>query len=76
MVCHICSWRCSFFHTKGEVGLGIILAEGVILWLALTIDFSFSKALVDQLKDGGRMIIPVGPEHGNQELVQVDKHGN
>ena len=31
------------------------------------------KALVDQLKDGGRMIVPIGPENGIQELVQVDK---
>jgi len=29
--------------------------------------------LVDQLKAGGRMIIPVGPENGNQHLIQVDK---
>lgn len=29
--------------------------------------------LVDQLKDGGRMIIPVGPPHGTQSLVLVTK---
>ncbi|KAI9188310.1 hypothetical protein H9P43_002701 [Blastocladiella emersonii ATCC 22665] len=34
--------------------------------------------LVAQLARPGRMIIPVGPQHGFQELVQVDKdvHGN
>ena len=31
--------------------------------------------LLDQLKDGGRMIIPVGPESGAQNLVLVTKHG-
>lgn len=30
-------------------------------------------ALVEQLAPGGRLIIPVGPEHGDQVLLQVDK---
>ncbi|MBI3380627.1 MAG: protein-L-isoaspartate(D-aspartate) O-methyltransferase [Aquabacterium sp.] len=30
-------------------------------------------ALVEQLKPGGRMVIPVGPQHGRQELVLVSK---
>ncbi len=29
--------------------------------------------LVEQLRPGGRMIVPVGPEGGVQELVQVDR---
>lgn len=36
---------------------------------------SLPSELVAQLKPGGRMIIPIGPEGGAQELVQVDKDG-
>ncbi|GBG25106.1 Protein-L-isoaspartateD-aspartate O-methyltransferase [Hondaea fermentalgiana] len=31
------------------------------------------QALVDQLRPGGRMIIPVGPQDGDQHLFQYDK---
>lgn len=33
------------------------------------------QALVEQLRDGGRMIIPVGPDGGVQELYVLEKHG-
>jgi len=34
---------------------------------------SVPKALIAQLAPGGRMIIPVGPPGGHQELLQIDK---
>src|SRR5690606_16784441 len=32
--------------------------------------------LVEQLKPGGRMVIPVGPRHAEQELVLVEKRAD
>src|SRR5207302_1849648 len=30
-------------------------------------------ALLEQLRDGGRMVIPVGPQHGDQQLLLITK---
>ena len=32
--------------------------------------------LLEQLAPGGRMVVPVGPEHGDQYLVQYDKEAD
>lgn len=33
-------------------------------------------ALTDQLADGGRLVIPVGPVDGTQRLMRIERHGD
>ncbi|KAK6640389.1 Protein-L-isoaspartate(D-aspartate) O-methyltransferase [Polyplax serrata] len=33
-------------------------------------------SLIEQLKPGGRLIVPIGPEGGNQNLEQIDKNSD
>lgn len=37
---------------------------------------SVPEALLEQLEDGGRLVIPVGPETRGQELIRVRRDGN
>ena len=34
------------------------------------------EALLQQLADGGRLVIPVGPERWGQELLRIRRQGN
>jgi protein-L-isoaspartate(D-aspartate) O-methyltransferase len=44
--------------------------DGIIVTAAAT---HIPPALLDQLKAGGRLVIPVGQAHGHQELMLVEK---
>lgn len=46
------------------------LSEGLIL---TTLIFSSVLKLLEQLKPGGRLILPVGPTSGSQMLMQYDR---
>ena len=47
--------------------------DGVLVTAAAP---SIPPALVQQLRPGGRMVIPVGPPHGHQELCLLEKDPN
>ena len=57
-------------HADGGIGIAEAAPfDGIIVTAAAE---TVPPALIAQLKQGGRMVIPIGPAHGAQELVLVE----
>ncbi|ODA68743.1 Protein-L-isoaspartate O-methyltransferase [Methyloligella halotolerans] len=72
------------FEALGIDNVSTIIGDGWIGWppqapfdriIVTAAAPELPEALVDQLKVGGRMIIPIGENRDSQSLVQVDKFG-
>ncbi|XSG82692.1 MAG: protein-L-isoaspartate(D-aspartate) O-methyltransferase [Methyloligella sp. ZOD6] len=72
------------FEELGIDNISTIIGDGWIGWppqapfdriIVTAAAPEVPQALVDQLKIGGRMIIPIGESRDSQSLVQVDKFG-
>ncbi len=72
------------FEALGIDNISTIIGDGWIGWppqapfdriIVTAAAPEVPQALVDQLKVGGRMIIPIGENRDSQSLVQVDKFG-
>ena len=57
---------CIFFYATPLGGLYDAIHVGAAA-------FPVPQPLIDQLRPGGRLFIPVGPSHGDQWLEQYDK---
>ena len=55
---------------RGLLEAGVVTADRVIVTAAAR---EAPPALLDQLKMGGRMIIPIGESRDAQQLVEIDK---
>ena len=72
------------FEELGIDNISTIIGDGWIGWppqapfdriIVTAAAPEVPEALVDQLKVGGRMIIPIGENRDSQSLIQVDKFG-
>ena len=57
------------FAAEQIVYVGESLGTGVAVQLAARVP----PALIEQLRPGGRLVIPIGPMFGPQELLLIDK---
>ncbi len=69
----------------GYLNIDVVVGDGTLGWpesapydaiIVTAGGPAVPRALLDQLAEGGRLVIPVGPESRGQELVRVRRHGD